>query len=33
MAHKVFISHHHANDQAYKEELVRFGELNGIFLD
>lgn len=33
MAHKVFISHHHANDQAYKEELARFGEANGVFID
>lgn len=33
MAHKVFISHHHANDLGYKDELVRFGEVNGIFVD
>lgn len=33
MAHKVFISHHHATDQAYKEKLVRFGEMNEIFVD
>ena len=31
--HKVFISHHHQNDQSYKESLSRFGEENGIFLD
>jgi Thoeris protein ThsB, TIR-like domain len=31
--HKVFISYHHANDQGYKEELVRFGEAHDIFLD
>ena len=31
--HKVFISHHHDNDQRYKEELVRFGEQNKIFID
>ena len=31
--HKVFISHHHDNDQWYKEELVRFGEQNQIFID
>lgn len=31
--HKVFISHHHVNDQWYKEELVEFGEMHSIFLD
>ena len=31
--HKVFISHHHANDQWYKEKLVEFGEMHSIFLD
>lgn len=31
--HKVFISYHHANDQHYKEELLRFNEEHGIFLD
>ena len=31
--HKVFISHHHANDQGYKNGLVEFGEENGIFVD
>ena len=33
MAHRVFISHHHANDQAYKESLVRYGEEHEIFQD
>lgn len=33
MKHKVFISFHHANDQWFKDELVRFGEDNGIFID
>ena len=33
MSHKVFISYHHANDQWYKEELVRIGENNNIFVD
>lgn len=33
MAHRVFISHHHAKDQAYKENLVRFGEEHEIFQD
>ena len=31
--HKVFISHHHDNDQAYKDLLVEFGEENQIFID
>ena len=31
--HKVFISYHHDNDQWYKEELVRFGYQNQIFID
>ena len=31
--HKVFISYHHGKDQAYKEELVTFGEQNRIFID
>ena len=31
--HKVFISHHHANDQYYKNDLVEFGEKNRIFVD
>lgn len=29
--HRAFISYHHANDQWYKDELVRFGEENKIF--
>ena len=33
MRHKVFISHHHGNDQGYKEALVKFGESHDIFLD
>lgn len=31
--HRVFISYHHANDQWYKEELIRWGEEHGIFID
>ncbi|MEE9911096.1 MAG: TIR domain-containing protein [Deltaproteobacteria bacterium] len=31
--HKVFISYHHANDQWYKEELIKFAEQNQIFND
>ena len=31
--HKVFISHHHGNDQWYKEKLVEFGEKYSIFVD
>ena len=31
--HKVFISYHHGNDQWYKDELVRIGEQNAIFID
>lgn len=31
--HKVFISYHHANDQAYKEELLRLNDLHGLFVD
>ena len=33
MAHRVFISYHHANDQYYKNELVKFGEAHDIFKD
>ena len=33
MRHRVFISYHHANDQRYKNELVRFGLENEIFVD
>ena len=31
--HKVFISYHHANDQSYKEELTKFNDQHGIFVD
>ena len=31
--HKVFISHHHDNDQSYKEVLVQFGDQHQIFID
>lgn len=31
--HKVFISYHHANDQWYKEELLRLNNLYDIFID
>jgi hypothetical protein len=31
--HKVFISYHHANDQAYKEALLKLNEAKPIFLD
>ncbi len=31
--HKASISYHHENDQGYKEELVKFGEQNSIFID
>lgn len=31
--HKVFISHHHANDQWYKDELAKFAEQHQIFND
>ena len=31
--HKVFISYHHANDQWYKEELLRLNKLHDIFID
>lgn len=33
MAHRVFISYHHANDQKYKDTLVKFGKDNDIFVD
>ncbi len=33
MEHRVFISYHHANDQEYKEKLVRLAEENDIFID
>ena len=31
--HKVFISYHHRNDQAYKEYLVNMGIQHGLFID
>lgn len=31
--HKVFISYHHANDQWYKEELLRLNKIHDIFID
>jgi len=31
--HKVFISYHHANDQWYKNELLRLNELHNIFIN
>lgn len=31
--HKVFISFHHANDQWYKDELVKWGKRNKVFID
>lgn len=31
--HKVFISYHHANDQAYKEEILRLNEIHRVFID
>ena len=31
--HKVFISYYHKNDQRYKDELVKFGPTNSIFID
>ena len=31
--HKVFVSFHHANDQWYKDELVRLGTENNVFID
>lgn len=33
MAHRVFISYHHANDQQYKEGLVKWATENNIFVD
>jgi len=33
MTHRVFISYHHANDQEYKEALVKWAEENDIFID
>ena len=31
--HKVFVSFHHANDQWNKDELVRWGTENNVFID
>lgn len=31
--HKIFISYHHANDQAYEEALLESNELYDIFID
>ncbi|MBV6491811.1 MAG: hypothetical protein CNCCGFBP_02462 [Fimbriimonadaceae bacterium] len=31
--HKCFISYHHANDQSYRDSLVRWSDENGIFID
>ena len=31
--HKIFISYHHANDQWYKEELLRINDIYGLFID
>ena len=31
--HRVFITYHHANDQQFKEDLVKFGKNNNIFID
>lgn len=31
--HKVFISYHHANDQIYKEQLLRLNDQHKIFID
>lgn len=31
--HKVFISYHHANDQYYKEELLRLNQAYPMFID
>ena len=31
--HKVFISYHHSNDQAYKNALIDFGKNFGVFID
>jgi hypothetical protein len=33
MAHRVFVSYHHANDQLDKEKLVRWAKVNDIFID
>ncbi len=31
--HKVFISYHHSNDQAYKEEVLRLNYSHELFID
>lgn len=31
--HKVFISYHHANDQCFKEKILRINQQSGIFID
>ena len=31
--HKVFISYHHERDQNHKNELVKLGDRNGLFVD
>lgn len=31
--HKVFISYHHANDQAYKEALLQLNDMHDLFID
>lgn len=31
--HKFFVSFHHANDQWYKDELVKWGTENNVFID
>jgi nitric oxide reductase large subunit len=33
MAHRVFISYHHANDQGHKNGLVKWAKENDIFVD
>ncbi len=33
MAHRVFISYHHANDQTRKNELAKWAEENDVFID
>lgn len=33
MKHRVFISYHHENDQAWKDELVKWAESNDVFTD
>ena len=31
--HRVFISYHHARDQAYKDAIIHLNLLNSIFVD